>query len=291
MRSVEEGLLLLRCRLGQAVRPLTETEYRQLVAVLQRAKAAGMQGKITEELLRSYGVESSLCERALTLLHRREVLQRYLDSAPEISVLTRLGAGFPQRLRALGGDCPPALFCKGELSLLNTRCVALVGSRRLYERGSAFAAHIGALAAKEGLTLVSGGAVGADRIAQEACLRAGGSVICFIPDAPTRYPVRKNLLLCSDEGYELDFSSTRALRRNLYIHALGEKTFVAQCPLCRGGTWSGTRENLRRGLSEVYALHDGSEGIAALAMLGAVLLDEFPVELSGLTPSELSIFN
>ena len=40
MRSVEEGLLLLRCRLGQAVCPLSETEYRQLIAVLQRAKEA-----------------------------------------------------------------------------------------------------------------------------------------------------------------------------------------------------------------------------------------------------------
>lgn len=291
MRSVEEGLLLLRCKLGQTMRPLNEAEYRQLVALLQRAKAAGMQGQLTEELLRSFGVEASVRERVLMLLHRREALRRYLDSAPGISVLTRLGEGFPQRLRALGEDCPPALFCKGALSLLNTRCVALVGSRRLYERGSAFAAHIGMLAAREGFTLVSGGAVGADRIAQEACLNAGGSVICFIPDALTRYPARKNLLLCSDEGYELKFSSARALRRNLYIHALGEKTFVAQCPQCRGGTWSGTRENLRRGLSEVYALQDGSEGVAALAMLGAVLLDEFPTEFSDLESPELSIFN
>ena len=291
MRSAEEGLLLLRCRLGQAVRPLGETEYRQLVTLLRQAKAAGMQGQITEELLCDYGVEKSLRVRALTLLHRREVLQRYLDSAPEISVLTRLGEGFPQRLRALGGDCPPALFCKGELSLLGTRCVSLVGSRRLYPQGSAFAAHIGRLAAKEGFTLVSGGAVGADSIAQEACLQAGGSVICFVPDPLMRYPMRKNLLFCSDEGYELPFSSARALRRNRYIHALGEKTFVAQCPQCRGGTWSGTRENLRRGLSEVYALRDESEGIAALGMLGAVLLEEPPAEIDRLTPFQLSIFN
>ena len=291
MRSAEEGLLLLRCRLGQAVRPLGETEYRQLVTLLRQAKAAGAQGQITEELLRAYGVEKSLRVRALTLLHRRETLRSYLEAAPEIRVLTRLGEDFPQRLRALGADCPPALFCKGELSLLSTRCVSLVGSRRLYAQGSAFAAHIGRLAAKEGFTLVSGGAVGADSIAQEACLHAGGSVICFVPDSLMRYPMRKNLLFCSDEGYELAFSSARALRRNRYIHALGEKTFVAQCPQCRGGTWSGTRENLRRGLSEVYALRDDSEGIAALGMLGAVLLDAPPAEIDRLTPFQLSIFN
>ena len=246
MRSEEETLLLLRCRLGQTVRPLRGTEYRQLVSVLHTAKA---DGQITEDLLHACGLESALRANVLTLLHRRETLRRYLDAVPEISVVTCLSDDFPRRLRALGEDCPPVLFCKGDVSLLKQRCIALVGSRRLFARGSAFAAHIGTLAAKEGFTLVSGGAVGADIIAQEACLRAGGSVICFVPDALKRYPMRDHLLFCSDEGYELAFSSARALRRNLYIHALGEKTFVAQCPQCRGGTWAGTRENLRRGLS------------------------------------------
>lgn len=291
MRSAEEELLLLRCRLGQKVCPLRETEYRQLVALLRQAETEGTHTQITAELLRTYGVEAVLCERTAALLHREGVLHQYLAGAQEVTVLTRLGAAFPQRLHALDTDCPPALFCKGDVSLLHTRCVSLVGSRSLYAQGSAFAAHIGALAAKEGLTLVSGGAAGADRTAQEACLRAGGSVICFIPDALARYPVRRNLLLCSDEGYEFVFTPARALRRNLYIHALGEKTFVAQCPQCRGGTWSGTRENLRRGLSEVYALRDGSEGIAALAMLGATLLDAPPSKIDGLMPTQLSIFN
>lgn len=291
MHPTEEGLLLLRCRLGQSVRPLHEAEYRRLVAVLHQARAVGTHTQITDELLRAYGFEAFFRQRVLTLLHRREVLYRYLTAAPDITVRTRLGEAFPQRLLALGEACPPALFCKGDVSLLQTRCVALVGSRRLYARGSAFAAHIGTLAAKEGFTLVSGGAVGADSVAQEACLRAGGSVICFVPDAPVRYPVRDHLLYCSDEGYELAFSSARALRRNLFIHALGEKVFVAQCPQCRGGTWAGTKENLRRGLSEVYALRDSSEGITAIATLGANLLDDFPSELSGLSPSQLSIFN
>lgn len=288
MRSEEETLLLLRCRLGQTVRPLRGTEYRQLVSVLHTAKA---DGQITEDLLYACGLESALRANVLTLLHRRETLRRYLDAVPEISVVTCLSDGFPRRLRALGEDCPPVLFCKGDVSLLKQRCIALVGSRRLFARGSAFAAHIGTLAAKEGFTLVSGGAVGADSIAQEACLAAGGSVICFVPDDLTHYPMQKNLLFCSDEGYEFTFSSARALRRNRFIHALGEKVFVAQCPRCAGGTWAGTQENLRRCLSAVYALQDSSEGIRALAALGAVLLSDFPSEIGSLTPPQLSIFN
>ncbi len=289
MRPAEEGLLLLHCRLGQAVQPLRDAEYRLLAAAIRQARAA--QPQLTQELLCNLGIEEELSRRTLQLLNREDALHDYLAAAPDITVLTRISGGFPRRLRALGGDCPPVLFCKGDTSLLASPCVSLVGSRRLLPRGKAFAAHIGTLAAREQLTLVSGGAAGADSTAQEACLRAGGRVICFVPDALERYPLRKNLLLCSDEGYEFPFSSARALRRNRYIHALGTKAFVAQCPQCRGGTWAGTRENLRRGLSEVYALRDGSEGIAALAALGAVLLDGFPAGIGSLTPPQLSIFN
>lgn len=291
MRPAEEGLLLLHCRLGQKVRPLCSVEYRLLAAAVRQARAASTQSQITQELLCSFGIEEELSRRTLMLLNRADALRGYLAAAPDITALTRLSDGFPPRLLALGADCPPVLFCKGDTSLLTSPCVSLVGSRRLLQRGKAFAAHIGTLAAREKLTLVSGGAVGADSAAQEACLRAGGRVICFVPDALERHPLRRNLLLCCDEGYELTFSSARALRRNRYIHALGTKTFVAQCPHCYGGTWAGTQENLRRGLSEVYALQDNSDGIAALAALGAVLLKEFPPELGSLTPPQLSIFN
>ena len=92
------------------------------------------------------------------------------------------------------------------------------------------------MAAREGFTLVSGGASGADTAAQEACLAAGGTVICFVPDELSRYAPRKNLLYCSADGYDLSFSASRALRRNHFIHALGEKVFVAQCPGTSGGT-------------------------------------------------------
>lgn len=291
MRPAEEGLLLLHCRLGQAVRPLRDAEYQLLAAALVQADPAEKNTHITEELLRQCGVGQELRQRFLMLLSRTEVLRHYLAAAPDVTALTRISDGFPPRLRSLGADCPPVLFCKGDTSLLTGSCVSLVGSRRLLPRGSAFAAHIGVLAAKEGFILVSGGAYGADRTAQEACLRAGGRVICFVPDELTRYPVRENLLFCSDEGYEFAFSAARALRRNRYIHALGAKTFVAQCPHCSGGTWAGTRENLRRGLSEVYVLNDASEGVAALASSGAVLLEEFPAEIRSLRPPQLSIFN
>ena len=291
MRAAEEGLLLLCCRLGQEVQPLTATEYQQLSALLQAAFPQPPQEnvQITEVLLAGLSLPPDYCKRILTLLDREEQLPRYLTA--EFSVLTRISEGFPQRLRRLGKHCPPVLFCKGDASLLNGRCVSLVGSRQLSSGGKTFARRIGALAAKEGITLVSGGAVGADYEAQESCLAAGGRVICFVPDELQRHPARKNLLYCSDEGYEFAFSSARALRRNRYIHALGEKVFVAQCPHCSGGTWAGTSENLREGYSNVYHRNDGSEGMRALQALGAVPVSDFLPSIDKVQPFQLSIFD
>ena len=102
--------------------------------------------------------------------------------------------------------------------------------------------------ARQGYTLVSGGARGTDREGQEACLAAGGRVIAVLA-APQGAPPVPNLLLCWEDSFDLPFSPARALSRNRIIHILGEKTLVAQTSPGFGGTWNGTEENLRRGWS------------------------------------------
>ena len=75
----------------------------------------------------------------------------------------------------------------------------------------------------------------------------------------------------------------RALSRNRVIHALGEKTFVAQCSLEKGGTWSGTVQNLKQHWTAVFGLGDGSEAMRQLEQLGVVLIGtEDLADLSGL---------
>ena len=206
-------------------------------------------------------------------------------------MLTRTSGGFPQRLRILGESCQPALFYKGDPSLFARPCISLVGSRAIERKNYDCAVHIGTLAAREGYVLVSGGAAGADTAAQEACLAAGGSVICVVPDELRRHPKREGVLFCCERGYELSFTAARALGRNRLIHALGEKTFVAQTAYGRSGTWAGTTDNLRRGLSPVYVFDDGSQGAAELVSLGAVGVGQKPESLHKLTSRQLSIFD
>lgn len=293
MQAAEKSLLLLCCKLGQAVKPLTAAEYRQLseyvrVMALTRAR---QDTEVSPEQLMSLGCSPEMSRRVTGLLDREKALQEYLSKAEDTAVVTRISQGFPRRLFRLEGDCPAALFCKGDVRLLNSRCISLVGSRLLFPRGRDFARQIGQMAAQEGFTLVSGGANGADTAAQEACLAAGGTVICFVPDELSRYAPRENLLYCSADGYDLSFSSARALRRNHFIHALGEKVFVAQCPNTSGGTWAGTSDNLKHRWSEVYILRDGSDGAEALMALGAVGVDENLPPLADLLSYQLSIFD
>lgn len=293
MQAAEKSLLLLCCKLGQAVKPLTPAEYRQLseyvrVIALTRAE---QDNEVSPEQLMSLGFCPGLSRRVASLLDRENTLREYLSKAEDTVVVTRISGSFPRRLYRLEGDCPAALFCKGDLNLFNSRCVSLVGSRLLFPRGRAFARRIGQMAAREGFTLVSGGANGADTAAQEACLEAGGRVICFVPDELNRYAPRQNLLYCSADGYDLPFSAARALRRNHFIHALGEKAFVAQCPATSGGTWSGTSDNLRHRWSEVYVLRDGSNGTEALMALGAIGVEDNLSSLAELPSCQLSIFD
>ena len=244
----------------------------------RRARAAGIGEEdpfrdVTVKDVRRLGYSEYEAGHIVSLLGRERQLDGYLLAAEkaDVAVITRLDARFPQRLREqLGARCPAALFCRGDLRLLQRPCISVVGSRHLASPGAQFAAQAGRLAAREGFTLCSGDAMGADRTAQEACLRGGGSVLIFPATELVYCPARENVLYAAEGGFELGFSAQRALGRNRFIHAMGEKTLVAQCRAGAGGTWDGTTENLRRGWSPVFVSDDGSEGAQALIARGAV---------------------
>ena len=161
------------------------------------------------------------------------------------------------------------LFAKGEAELLSARCISVVGSRELSGEGRVFAAEAGRRIAAEGFALCSGGAAGADRAAQDACLAHGGSAVIFPAGRLTDCPAQEHVLYLAEQAYDAPFSTPRALGRNYLIHAMGEKTLVAQCRAGSGGTWDGTTENLKHGWSPVFVHDDGTPGARALIERGA----------------------
>jgi predicted Rossmann fold nucleotide-binding protein DprA/Smf involved in DNA uptake len=153
--------------------------------------------------------------------------------------------------------------------LLDTPAIALVGSRELREPNRAFAEEVGRQTALQGLTLVSGNARGADKAAQNACLKAGGRVISVVADALTAHKPKENILYLSENSFDEGFSAQRALSRNRCIHALGLSAIAAQCSLQTGGTWDGSVKNLRYGWSPLYVFDDSSQSAKLLEQMGA----------------------
>lgn len=227
---------------------------------------------LAREDLVSLGYDRQSAERILKLLSQGDHLDRYLQRGwvRGCVPVTRASNIYPAQVRSrLGLDAPGCLWAKGDLSLLNTQMVSLVGSRELNEQNRQFAETAGKEAARQRITLVSGNARGADRAAQDACLGAGGSVISVVADELEKYPLREGVLYLSEDSFDLAFSGVRALSRNRVIHSLGYLTLVAQCNLGVGGTWDGTVKNLQKNWSPVYCFADGSRAAQELEQLGA----------------------
>ncbi len=274
MRGPERGFLLLSSYLGDPGRkPLTTAQMRILADWAWRMDVAVEERDLSAEDLTALGYGQNMAQRILTLLSQEDVLEYYLQKAARSGCvpLTRISEGYPLMLRKkLGLDSPGVLWAKGDMELLEMPKVSLVGSREIRPANREFAVQVGKQAALQGYALVSGNARGADRTAQEACLAAGGFVISVVADELSKQPPQERVLYISEEDFDQPFSALRALSRNRVIHALGEKTFVAQSDYETGGTWDGTVKNLRFGWSSVYCFDDGSPAARQLCRMGAM---------------------
>lgn len=277
MNAREAGFLLLSSTLGNPERkPLTTAQLRTLAQRMALMEMPQADRELTSGDLMAIGYGEEMANRILSLLADTQLLRHYLMRAKQAECvpLTRVSQGYPVTLRRrLGLDSPGVLWAKGDLSILEKPRIALVGSRDIAAPNKKFATQVGIEATRQGYVLVSGNARGADRVAQEACLAAGGQVISVVADELAKQKYCTNVLYLSEEGFDQPFSSIRALSRNRVIHALGERTFVAQCTLGMGGTWSGTVHNLKAGWSPVFCFRDGSEASVQLEQMGAILVE------------------
>ena len=295
MNARELGFLLLTSHLGNPDRRvLTTAQLRTLADRVRNAEAPGEDRELSEKDLMELGFNREMSQRMVGMLNEEEALAHYLKRGARLGCtpITRVSEAYPLILRQrLGLDSPGCLWAKGDLTILNTPAIALVGSRDLREPNREFAEAVGRQAAEQGVTLVSGNARGADRTAQEACLKAGGRVISIVADELSKQPECRNLLYLSEEDFDEPFSAQRALSRNRCIHTLGRMVFVAQSSLGKGGTWDGTVKNLRSGWSPVACFRDGSEAAAQLEQMGAYLVDIADLQdFSAFSEQEIALF-
>lgn len=275
MTGPELGFVLLCSHLGDPDRKvLTATQLERLRALVGRSPKPE-EGHMSEAYLRGLGLNGDDAQGIARLFSQQALAVEYVKRAERLGIrcLTWKSPGYPRRLReTMGTRAPSVLWLWGNEGLLDTAAVALVGARDAGPESLTFAGAVGAAAARQGFTLVSGGARGCDSAGECACLSGGGRVIRVLPDAMHRHerPGERLLYLCED-SFDLPFSPHRALSRNRLIHSLGRITMVGQSGL-RGGTWDGTTQNLSQGWSPVYLWECASPGARALMNRGAHLL-------------------
>ncbi len=98
-----------------------------------------------------------------------------------ISVLHPYMSEYPQRL-LVNENFPPILFCKGDITILNSsKIVAVIGTREPTEFGKKMGLRLSSLLSADGYVIVSGLAVGCDTIGHLGALEATGKTIAVLP--------------------------------------------------------------------------------------------------------------
>lgn len=186
--------------------------------------------------------------------------------AASCGILLRTNPAFPEALSHMV-DAPLFLYCIGDIGLLRSPAVAVVGSRLSTPRGMAAAANIAHGLSRHGITVVSGLARGIDRIAHLAALRGIGSSIAVLGagiDSPypkgsadARQELVEHGLILSEYGPGVTARPESFPIRNRIISGLALAVVVAEATE-RSGSLITARLALEQG-RDVYAVDGPAE--------------------------------
>jgi DNA processing protein len=285
-------LLLLCSRLSQSAAsdstPLSAREWSRLEGLLLAASMTPLMllGLSVKKIESSLGMHNRAALRIARLLDRYAQISKELNRLDNLGiwVVTKLESAYPAKLKGrLRGNAPTILFGSGEVSLLNTRGVAVVGSRNANPSCISLSESIGARCAESKLTVYSGGARGVDTAAMTSALRSGGTSAGLLAESleqavvatNTRLSIRNGqLVLATPFSSRAAFNAGLAMTRNKLIYALADYAIVVASEAGRGGTWAGAEEALKSGWIPVFVAggHGVSEAHRLLIGRGALPL-------------------
>lgn len=150
---------------------------------------------------------------------------------------------YPESL--LQSDSPPKmLYGIGELSLLSTPTIGIIGARKATPYGIRASRLFAEWIAASGLTVVSGAAIGCDQAAQMAALEAGGRTIAVLGcGCDVDYPsgssamlkvIREKHLVVSEREWGARPARWALRVRNRIIAALSDHLLVVEAGLPSG---------------------------------------------------------
>ena len=173
------------------------------------------------------------------------------------------------------------LYGCGDIGLLGSGGLAVVGSRHVDESLINYTMNVGRLAAQSGRMIVSGGAKGIDQAAMRGALEARGKVTGILADSLEKTTMNREhrnlildgqLVLISPYDPSAGFNVGHSMQRNKLIYALSDASLIVSSDLNKGGTWAGAVEQLDKlKFVPVYVRSTGtsSAGLDALRRKGA----------------------
>jgi len=248
---------LLISRKTNAPPPLTLGEYKRLTSWLLELKRepADLLGDSSNEVIQA-------CCDVIDASRLRELLDRgfQLGTAIEqwrarsIWVVSRADSYYPRCLKTrLRENAPPVLYGVGNIDLLCTGGLAVVGSRHVDSGLIDYTMGVGRLCAQAGKTVITGVAKGIDKAAMHGALEAGGTVVGVLANNLERAALHRDhrnplleerLVLVSPYDPGTRFNVGNAMQRNKLIYAFAEAALVVNADFNKGGTWSGAVEQL-----------------------------------------------
>lgn len=183
-----------------------------------------------------------LQERQIASLQDKD-LSKYegLDN----NFITCYDENYPEKLRVIA-NAPKKLFYKGNISLLNTKSIAIIGSRNADYMQLRVAENFARDIASEGITIISGLARGIDASSHKGALLSGKTIAVLGCGIDIVYPKENESLYGEIEEKGLIISeympseepiSFNFPHRNRIIAGLAEGVFVVLCGE-RSGTLS-----------------------------------------------------
>ena len=236
------------------------------------------------------GLIDFLDETAVTKMKRfadSEYLEKRLDNLYKngISFITAKDERYPERLSQCEVVPPTVLFYKGDIGLLNSSCVAMVGTRVCSRYGKECAERLATELTEYSITVVSGMATGIDAYSHHAALEAGGKTIAVLGSGINKAGPAQNLSLFArivSDGlvvseYDADYIGTKYSfpERNRIISGLSSAVIVVEAAKKSGALI--TAERAVEQNREVFAVPGNitsgkSEGTNNLIKNGARLI-------------------
>lgn len=135
-------------------------------------------------------------KRPSDLVHDSRIAEFKQKVLPVISqnkpnVLINNTFDYPVKLRD-AKEPVEVLYFQGNLNLLNTRCVAVVGARKVTPEGLLRTRQLVRALVKDNFTIVSGLALGVDKEAHSAAIEYGGQTIAVLGTPLNQYYPREN---------------------------------------------------------------------------------------------------